>query len=113
MARRPFTDTIAALNYGAVNDELSAEMQKLVDACDKTGKSGSLTLTLKVKPGKAGQMEIVDEFKLKLPTFNRPSTLMYSTPEGNLTRNDPRQMSIEGLREVDKSTGEIKEVANG
>jgi hypothetical protein len=38
---------------------------------------------------------------------------MFSTPEGNLTREDPRQMQIEGLRTVDKSTGELKRVAGG
>ena len=54
-----------------------------------------------------------DDVKVKLPKEERGSSIMFSTPEGNLTREDPRQMQIEGLRTVDKSTGELKRVAGG
>ncbi len=111
--KRPFTDTLAAMRFGELVDDLSTAMHELVDACSNTGKTGTLTLTIKIKPGKAGQMELVDEVKTKLPPPEKGTTLMFVTPEGNLTRTDPRQMLLEGLREVDTATGEIKEVAHG
>lgn len=87
-------------------------MNELVLACDKTGKVGSLTMTLKLKPGKGGQMEISDDLKVKLPEFERGTTLMFPTPEGNLTREDPRQLKIDGLKSVDApESTELKRVA--
>lgn len=110
---RPFTDTLLALRHGELLDELSDAINELTTACAETGKAGTLSMTIKLKPGNAGQIEVIDEVKLKLPAPTKGSTLMFATPEGNLVRNDPRQMSIEGLRQVDTSTGEIKQVANG
>lgn len=113
MSARPFTDTLTALRRGELVDELADALNELTTACTDTGKVGTLTMTIKLKPGNAGQIEVVDEVKLKLPAPTKGSTLMFATPEGNLQRTDPRQMSIEGLRQVDKGTGEIKEVAHG
>ena len=113
MSVRPFTDTLIAIRFGELAEETSDALNELVQACASTGKAGSLTLTIKLKPGKAGQMELIDDVKLKLPAPERGSTLMFATPEGNLQREDPRQLSIEGLREVKKPAETMKEVANG
>lgn len=108
--QRQFVDTLNALRYGQLHDEMTDKLHELTKACTDTGKSGTLTLVLKMKPGKAGQMEIIDEIKSKIPEFERGSTILFTTPEGNLQREDPRQMKLEGLRSVDESTGEIKEL---
>jgi hypothetical protein len=36
---------------------------------------------------------------------------MFPTPEGNLQREDPRQLKLEGLREVKREDGELRNVA--
>lgn len=111
MAARPFTDTIHALRFGTLADDLTNELNKLVSICDNTGKQGELTLKLKLKPGKGGQMEIIDDITVKAPKEEKGTSIFFATPEGNLTREDPRQMNIEGLRSLDMETGELKRVA--
>ena len=112
MGIRPFSDTLAQLRFGELSDELSDQLNALTTACSETGKAGTLTLSIKIKPGKAGQMEIEDDVKVKMPQLPRGSTLMFATPEGNLQRENPKQMSLEGLREVAKPVAP-KEVAHG
>ena len=107
---RPFTDTLSALRYGTLNDDLSDALHELVTKCDETGKPGELTLKIKLKPGKGGQIEVFDDIQVKAPKDERGSSIMFATPEGNLIREDPRQMNIEGLRTVDMETGELRRV---
>lgn len=111
MAARPFTDTINSLRYGTLNDDLTTALNDLVKVCDSTGKSGELTLKLKLKPGKGGQMEIIDDLIVKAPKEEKGTSIFFATPEGNLTREDPRQLNIEGLRSLDMETGELRRVA--
>lgn len=107
---RLFTDTLNQLRFGTLNDDLSTELNKLVQACANTGKVGELTLKIKLKPGKGGQIEVVDDIKVNTPKEERGSSIMFATPEGNLQREDPRQLQIDGLRSVDMETGELKRV---
>jgi len=107
---RPFTDTLNALRFGTLNDDLSTALNDLVTACSNTGKVGELTLKIKLKPGKGGQIEVFDDIKVNAPKEERGSSIMFATPEGNLQREDPRQLQIDGLRSVDMETGELKRV---
>lgn len=107
---RPFTDTLGQLRFGTLNDDLSAALNELVTACSNTGKVGELKLSIKLKPGKGGQIEVFDDIQVKAPKEERGSSIMFATPEGNLQREDPRQMQIDGLRSVDMETGELRKV---
>ena len=100
MAVRPFTDTLVALRFGELADELADKLNELTLKCEAAGKSGSLTLKLTLKPGKGGQIEIEDEVTAKLPKEQKGTTLMFATVEGNLQREDPRQKTIPGIRSV-------------
>ena len=111
MNPRTFTSTVDALRFGTLADELTDKLRDLVSVCASTGKAGALTLTLALKPGKGGQIEVFDEIKVKEPKQEKGSTLMFATPENNLQREDPRQLQLDGLRSVDNSTGEIRRVA--
>ena len=109
---RPFNDTIVALRYGTLHDDLTAALNKLTDDVTRTGKVGALTLSIKLKPtNNSGQIEVIDDIKVTTPKETKGTTIMFATPENNLTREDPRQMSIDGLRTVDKETGELRRVA--
>lgn len=110
MGPRLFTDTLNVLRFGTLNDDLTKELNELVKKCSDTGKAGELKLSIKLKPGKGGQMEVFDDIAVKAPKEERGSTIMFATVENNLTREDPRQMNIEGLRTVDMETGELRRV---
>jgi hypothetical protein len=110
---KPFTDTLNHMRFGTLSEDLTKALHELTQKCADTGRSGKLTLELQLKPGKGGQIEVFDDIRVKLPKEERGSTILFATPEGNLTREDPRQMQIEGLRTVDKATGELKRVAAG
>ena len=89
--------------------ETSARIDTVV--MDKTG---TLTLKITLKPtNNSGQIEVIDDITLKLPKEKAATSIMFATPENNLQREDPRQMNIEGLRTVDRETGEIKRIATG
>lgn len=107
---RPFTDTLNALRFGTLNDDLTKALNDLTQKCADTGKGGELKLTIKLKPGSGGQIEVFDDIAVKAPKEVRGSSIMFATPEGNLQREDPRQMSIAGLRTVDAETGELRKV---
>lgn len=107
---KPFTDTLHQLRFGTLAEDLTKALHELTLRCADTGRAGSLTLQISLKPGKGGQIEVFDDIKLKLPKEERGSSIMFATPEGNLTREDPRQMQIDGLRTVDRQTGELKRV---
>ena len=107
---RPFNHTITQLRYGTLNDDLTKALLELTQKCGDSGKVGELKLTIKLKPGKGGQMEVFDDIQLKLPKEEKGSSVMFATVDGNLQREDPRQMSISGLRTVDQETGELRKV---
>ena len=110
MTFRQFTDVLPQLRFGTLNDDLGEALNLLTQKCDSTGKAGTLTLVLKLKPGKGGQLEIFDDIKVSMPKEEKGSSIMFATPEGNLIREDPRQMTIDGLRTLDKETGELRRV---
>ena len=108
---RPFTDTLAALRYGTLHDELTKALNQLTDDVTRTGKVGALTLSIKLKPtNNSGQIEVIDDIKVTTPKETKGTTIMFATPENNLQREDPRQLSITGLRTVDMETGELRKV---
>lgn len=109
---KPFTDTLNALRFGTLSEELTKKLHELTQSCTETGRAGSITLTLALKPGKGGQVEVFDDVKVKLPKEERGSSIMFATVEGNLQREDPRQKKLD-LRSVDADTGEIRVVGTG
>lgn len=99
MARRPFVDTLRDVRAGEVLDEMSAKLQELVHAVQSTNAAGRITLSLDVKPmkGSTEAVVITDEIKLKKPEIKSKGTVMFPTPEGNLTRSHPRQDDLPGI----------------
>lgn len=113
MEKRTFAATVAALRYGTLSDELTDKLRDLVAVCASTGRAGAISLKLQLKPGKGGQIEVFDEIKLTMPKEEKGSSLMFATPENNLQREDPRQLQLEGLKTVDKDTGELRNARQG
>lgn len=96
---RPFADILREIRRGDLHDELSSALQELVQACQQTGKKGTLTIKLAIEPD--GQVLLItDDYDGKLPKPERSSSIFYADDDANLVRNDPRQQKL-GLREAD------------
>lgn len=105
------TEILSQLRFGTLDTELGEKFHELVNRVENTNRQGTLTLTLKVKPAGKGRIDIIDDIKLSLPKEEKGSSVMFVTPEGRLQRQDPRQLEIEALKNVDRETGEIKQVS--
>ena len=103
---RPFIDTLRDIEAGGLLDELSETQHSLIDAIRLTGKGGELTIKLAYKPDGNGQMTIKADVKAKEPVLSRGTSLFFLTPEGNLTRRDPRQQDLP-LRTVNDDKPEV------
>ena len=101
---RPFADFLREQSHGTTHDELSVALHDLVARVQDTGKKGSLTLTIGVERLKGGRSDnaviVSDSISLKLPEHDRDTSLFFTTADGNLSRDDPRQLSFESLRDV-------------
>lgn len=101
--QRPITDLLRDLRNGLLLDDLANQMQELVTAVESTGKGGSLTLKLDVKPFEkhGGAMVVRDTIKVTAPKIESSGTVLFATPEGNLQRSNPRQDDLPGIRLAD------------
>jgi hypothetical protein len=104
---KAFVNTLKEIRNGEVLEELSTKLAGLVKAVRATGKGGSLTLKLSVSPMKrAGENTFIldDDIKVAEPQFERQGTVLYANEDNSLSRNDPRQPVLSGLRDVTKVT---------
>jgi hypothetical protein len=108
-----FNETIVQIGNGQALRELSEALEQVVAAVRGTGKSGSLTFTLKVAPASKGATDVLmveSQVKTKLPEADRGMTIFYATQENQLVRNDPKQQMLP-LRVVElEARSELKEV---
>jgi hypothetical protein len=107
MVDRAFTDALKDIRNGASVVELGETLTGLVERVRATGKAGTLTYTLKVKPASKGDTDVLlleDDIKVKLPVDTRGGTIYYADDNQQLTRKDPRQPSLPNLREVAQHT---------
>ncbi|MER8083802.1 hypothetical protein ABTZ57_01235 [Streptomyces sp. NPDC094048] len=101
---RPFAAFLQEQSGGQLHDELSTRLHELIEAVRETGKAGSISLKVDVKPiaGTDGRtLTVTDTVAAKVPRTERPKSIFFVTDDGNLSRTDPRQPVITGLREVE------------
>ena len=106
-----FASVINQLRHGGAQESLSEALSECVETARLRGKSAKLVLTLTVKPHGDGQYELRDDVTTKLPKPERGLTLMFGTPEGNLTRHDPRQQALDLKGVPDDRPAELKKLA--
>ena len=96
MNSRPITDTLRHLGGGVFIDTASDKMAELVAAVDASGKTGKLTLEVKVKKAtRGGAMHITGTMRLTKPADEPMEAMLFATPEGNLVVDDPRQKKLD------------------
>lgn len=108
-----FQETILQINNGTALAELSSALEQVVAAVRAAGKSGSITLTIKVAPASKGATDVLmveSQVRTKLPEPERGMTVFYATDDNRLVRNDPKQQMLP-LRVVDiEQPKQLKEV---
>lgn len=93
---KPITDILRDIRKGMVAEAAGEELAAVVRAVAATGKPGSLTLTLKVKPQKGDSEQVVIESKIKAsaPAADMPEAIFFADSDGDLHREDTRQREI-------------------
>lgn len=96
-----FLGTLKEIRQGQSLHELSEHLAVLVEAVRATGRKGSLTYTLTIKPASKGEtvtLMVEDAVSVKRPNPERGTTVFFATNDNGLQRNDPRQPELLGLR---------------
>lgn len=98
---KPFATFLIEHARGRSHDELSRRLQELLAAIEETGKAGSLTYKLTVKPEPKADHAVVvsDEIKATFPKHERPASIFFVDEKMRLVRNDPRQMTLDSFTE--------------
>ena len=112
---RPLFETLRDLRGGQVIDDMAVNIQELVQAVQSTGKAGSLTMKIVVTPmkGSTEAFVIKDNISLKKPTIESAGTVLFPTPEGNLTRTHPKQDNLPGIQLAGGMEVATKRTVNG
>lgn len=92
-----FVHTLNNMDFGVTAEEASDEMAEVLQAVKDTGRQGTITVKLTIKPEsiQAGQVSITPEITSKAPQLPRDKSLLFMTPDNNLEREDPRQKKME------------------
>jgi len=108
-----FLQTINSHDRGALSVEASEEFARLIGLVKERGKSGSITLTLKVKPidADAESVTLVAAVKVTEPKRVERSSIFFTTEENTLVRDNPKQADLPGIVEVEKNVQPIKPIA--
>lgn len=97
---KPFklaTEQIPAINGGWLDTELGEAMSEAVRTVLSMGKQAEVTLKLKIQPQNIGEgtVKISHDVTSKLPKEKREGGIVFATPEGNITPNNPRQNAFD------------------
>lgn len=100
--RKSFADFLAA--FPDLGEELADALNDMVHASTETGKLSELAIKIKLKPmgGTSGQVELDTDVKVKLPQPTKGKTIMFATPQNNLQRENPKQQTLDGMRNADQ-----------
>jgi hypothetical protein len=100
---RPFAELLTILDRGAAHAEASRALHDLVAAVRDTGKKGSMSVALVLSPlkGSHDQLVVAAQVTAKPPKSEPAAAIFYADDDGNLTRHDPRQLEIDGVRVVE------------
>ncbi len=101
----PFSQNLSYLEKGCLDAELTEQLAEVIQGVRETGKQGTITLQLKVSlmKGSEDTVTIQSTVNNKVPQLDRAQTIMWSTHDGDLIRNDPHQQSLD-LKTVETST---------
>jgi hypothetical protein len=87
---------------GGLHNEASEELQAVVKGVKDTQKKGKLTIEITVEPAKDDEDSVVlsDLLKVNVPRASTKPSRWFTDDHGNVSRTNPRQGEISGLRDV-------------
>lgn len=112
---RPFAELLTILDHGAAHAEASRALHDLTNAVVDTGKAGHMLIKIEVKSmrGSSDQLVVTASVVSKMPRPEPAASIFYRDNGGNLTRHDPRQPEIDGLRIVEPKPSRTVTPPNG
>lgn len=102
MSNTAFAVFLQDLRDGRTHAELSNLFSELINKVKETGKGGELSLKIKIMPATRGDVDkviIKDTIAMTPPKPERGEDFFWLTDSNDLSRNHPKQQSLE-LREV-------------
>ncbi|MFZ1875037.1 MAG: hypothetical protein WAU54_20015, partial [Chania sp.] len=94
----PFSQQLAFINKGTFDVEATEGLIEVVKAARETGKAASITITLKCQKLNGrdeNTIKITPSIKLSIPELGMAETIMFSTNDGGLMRDDPSQVQMD------------------
>ena len=98
--RITFAETLATFNGGALNDELSAALNDVVEAVLLQDKAGTLTLKLSISADGGGVIVQAD-VNGNPPRAKKAAFFYHDAKRQGLSRRDPRQPQMPGMEDED------------
>jgi hypothetical protein len=100
---RPFAELLTMLDRGTAHAEASRGLADLIASVRDTGKKGALSIAVEIAPlkGATNQVVVAAQVTVKLPKSEPGSAVFWIDNAGNLTRNDPAQLTFEGMAVVE------------
>lgn len=94
---RPFEAFLSEVRHGRLAAEAADRLNELVEAVQQTGKAGTLTLSVSVKPNAEGVVTVTGKATAKVPLPEVADSIFFIDVEHNLVRTDPAQQIIPGF----------------
>lgn len=93
---RPFAAYLTETNKGRTHNDLSEGLHALTEEVLRTGKPGTLTLTVKVEADDTESRRLVvsETVTVKPPKPTARKSVFWADSDGNLARTDPGQLSF-------------------
>lgn len=86
-------------------EEATTELHRLMEAVRKTGKKGSISITLEIAPDKNDELALTmaQVVKTSIPKGEARKALIYHDPENlAFTKTDPRQLELLAEQEQER-----------
>lgn len=107
---QPFAEWMHEHRGGAFHAELSQKLAEVLAAVVDTQKAGGLTIKIKCK-ATGHQVSFVDTVSADVPEHDKELSLFFFDEEtGAVSKDDPRQLKIEGLRKLPKRHADAEAV---
>lgn len=86
-----FLEFLQSFRRGELLSQADDRLEELIEAVQRTGAKGEITIKLPFKVNDAGQIECVPSIAMKKPQPALGTGIYFATDEGRLTRRDPNQ----------------------
>lgn len=109
----PASEQIKQIGNGYVDLEIGKALSEATAACLEHGKQAVVTVKFVIQQHnhKDGTVKILGDISSKLPKEKTEGSIVYVTPEGNLSVSDPAQINL-NLQSIPQPEVDLKQVEN-